>query len=178
MACGRREKPVRPHTPAQVEKKVAEMQALGDPVKFESLQQFLPSNEAIAKDGWQKSDLTGMALSVPIKGAQASLTLKKADAHIVINIIDTVFNQSLFAPVASFLAETFSTSDADGYKKATTMQGFQAFEEWSTKDRTAGITVLVGKRFLIHLQGTGLNSTDPVKAIASHINMTTLADLK
>jgi len=171
-------RPKKPHVPAQIEKKAAAMQSLGDPVNFEALQAFLPSNDFIVKDGWQKSDMTGMLLSVPMKGSQASLTLKKSGAQMVVNITDTVFNQSLYAPVAAFLADGFSTSDADGYKKSVTMQGFPAFEERSIPKRAAGVTVLVGRRFLVHVQGTGVDGTDAVKTIAGQINMARLAELK
>ena len=49
----------------------------GDPVKFEILETFLPGDDFVTKNGWQKRDLTGMALTVPIRGSQASLTLRK-----------------------------------------------------------------------------------------------------
>lgn len=150
----------------------------GDPVKFEVLQGFLPSDEFIIKDGWQKSDMTGMALTVPIRGSQAALTLRKGDVEVVIDIIDTVFNQSLYAPVAAFLADGFATNDARGYKKAITFQNQPAFEEFTSADRTGGITVLVGKRYLVHLQGTGIGSTDIVMSVASQMNLTKLAELK
>ena len=150
----------------------------GEPVKFETLQGFLPDDGYLTREGWHKSDLTGMALTVPIRGAQASVTLRKDNAEVVVDIIDTVFNQSLYAPVAAFLAEGFEAKDAKGYKRSITIQNQPAFEEWTSADRTAGLTVLVGKRYLVHLQATGLPSTDGVKAIASQINMAKLADLK
>ena len=49
----------------------------GEPVKFETLQGFLPDDGYLTREGWHKSDLTGMALTVPIRGAQASVTLRK-----------------------------------------------------------------------------------------------------
>ena len=150
----------------------------GDPVKFEVLQGFLPADEFLTREGLQKSDMTGMALTVPIRGSQASLTLRKGDVEVVVDIIDTVFNQSLYAPVAAFLAEGFSTKDDRGYKKAVTFQNQPAFEEFTSAERTGGLTILVGKRYLVHLQGTGIASTDIVRAVASQINLTKLADLK
>lgn len=149
-----------------------------EPIKFETLQTFLPSDDFIKKDGWQKKEMTGMALSEPVRGSQAQLTIRKGDAQIVIDIIDTLFNQALYAPVAAFLAQGFSVTDEIGYKKAIAIQGEPAFEEWARSERRAAITVLVGKRFLVHLQGTGFNSTDPVKAVAGQINIAKLAAVK
>lgn len=163
---------------ADLQRLATSLQTGADPVKFEVLQEFLPPNDFIVSDGWQKKDMTGMALAEPIRGSQAQLTMRKGDASVVIDIIDTVFNQSLYAPVAAFLADGFAVKDEIGYKKAITIQGQPAFEEWARADRHAGITVLVGKRFLVHLQGTGFSSAEPLKTIAAQINMAKLALLK
>ena len=171
-------KPKKGEAQTAVPKVVNQLQAGTDPVKFDALQAFLPTDDFILKDGWRKSDMTGFMLAEPMKGAQASLTLKKPGAEVVINIVDTVFSQSLFAPIATFLADGFSERNATGFKTRITFQGFPAFEEWTSTERVAGLTVLVGQRFLVHLQGTSMNGTDPLKAVASQINMTGLARLK
>ena len=150
----------------------------GEPVKFEVLETFLPGEDFAKANGWQRSDLTGMALTVPIRGSQASVTLRKDGVEIVVNIIDTVFNQSLYAPVAAFLTEGFSSKSPDGFKRATTMQGQPAFEEWTRADRTGGVTVLVGKRYLLHVQGTGIDTTDVVTRVATAIDLAKLAVLQ
>ncbi len=163
---------------ADLESMARSMQSMGEPVKFQTLQEFLPSDAFLKQDGWEKTELTGMALSVPVKGSQAQVTIRKGGTEIVIDIVDTVFNQSLYAPVAAFLASGFAVTNEQGYKKAITIQSQPAFEEWALTDRRASITVLVGERFLVHLQGKGFNGTDPVKAVASQINMSKLATLK
>lgn len=163
---------------ADVVETAKSLQSSDEPVKFEALQGFLPSTDAIATAGWEKREMSGMALSVPIKGSQASITLKKGDAEVVVDIIDTVFNPSLYAPVAAYLSNGFSAKDANGYKKAVTVAGQPAFEEWNKTDRTAGLTVIVGKRFLMHVLGTGVDSTEPATFMAGQIDMARLAALK
>lgn len=154
------------------------LQSSDEPVKFEALQAFLPGTDAIATAGWEKKDMTGMTLTVPMKGSQASMTLKKGEAEVVIDIIDTVFNQSLYAPVAAYLGNGFYASTGNGYKKAVTVGGQPAFEEWNSKDRTSALTVLVGKRFLVHVLGTNVDSVEPVTFVAGQIDFTRLASLK
>jgi hypothetical protein len=180
-ACGSPRPPGRrpkPDAQTAVPKVVNELQAKTEPVRFDVLQSQLPSDDYLKAEGWQKSDMTGFMLAEPMKGAQASITLKKAGTQVVINIIDTVFSQSLFAPIATFLADGYSEKDDNGFKTGIKIQGFPAFEEWTRQDRSAGLTVLVGQRFLVHLQGTAMNSTDPLKALASQINMVRLSALK
>ena len=58
------------------------LQSSDAPVKYEALQAFLPGTDAIATAGWEKKDMTGMALTVPMKGSQASMTLKLSLIHI------------------------------------------------------------------------------------------------
>lgn len=153
--------------------KAAAMQSAGEPVNFEVLKPLLP-----VMSGWEKKEVTGMMLAVPLKGAQVSERLVNGNAEVVVDIIDTVFNQSLYAPVAAFMEKDFSSSDANGYKRAITFQNEPAFQEWSSKDQTGGLTVLAGKRFLVHLRGKGLNSIEPLLGIASQINIAQLAALK
>jgi len=154
------------------------LQSSDAPVKYEALQAFLPGTDAIATAGWQKTEMTGMALTVPMKGSKASMTLKKDETEVVIDIIDTVFNQSLYAPVAAYLGKGYYSSSGNDYKKAVTVGGQPAFEEWNSKDRTGALTVLVGKRFLVHVLGTNVDSVEPVTFVAGQIDLTRLASLK
>lgn len=172
--CGKTPEP----TNANLIEAAKQLQSDGEPVSFETLQTFMPSNESLTADGWQKTDMTGMALSVPIKGAKASMTIRKADAEITIDIVDTVFNQSVYAPVAAFLAEGFKESSPNSFKQSIRFQEQPAFEEWTQKNQTATLTVLAGRRYLVVVTGKGLNSTAPVKSVATWIDMTKLAGLK
>ena len=119
----------------------------GTPVPFESLQALLPT-----VPGWTRGEMTGMVLSVPMRGTQASLTLSRGDARMSIEIIDTVFNQTLYAPVVAYLTEGFQTTTDDGTKRAAKVQDQPALEEFTQDSQTAALTVLVGKRFLVPRQ--------------------------
>lgn len=154
------------------------LQSGGEPVKFEALQGFLPGTDAVLTAGWQKKDMTGMVLSVPMKGSQASMTLTKGETEVVVDIIDTVFNQSIYAPVAAYLGNGFYSSTGNGYKKAISVGGQPAFEELNKKERSAGLTILVGKRFLVHTLGTNVDSVEPVSFITGQIDIARLANLK
>ena len=159
---------------ATVASQAAAMQSTGiEPVNFEVLRPLLP-----IVSGWEKKEVTGMMLAVPLKGAQVSERLVNGDSEVVVDIIDTVFNQSLYEPIAAFLEQNFSATDTDGYKRAMPFQGQPGFQEWSNKDRTGGLTVLVGKRFLVHLQGKRINSIEPLLGIAGQINIAQLAAIK
>lgn len=144
----------------------------GTPVPFEALQALLP-----AVPGWTRGEMTGMVLSVPVRGTQASLTLSRGGATMSIEIIDTLFNQTLYAPVAAYLTEGFTSSTDSGTKRAVKIQGQPAFEEFTKDGQTATVTVLVGKRFLVHVRTTGVPDTASARGAAESIDMAKLAAL-
>jgi hypothetical protein len=145
----------------------------GTPVPFESLQALLPT-----VPGWTRGEMTGMVLSVPMRGTQASLTLSRGDARMSIEIIDTVFNQTLYAPVVAYLTEGFQTTTDDGTKRAAKVQDQPALEEFTQDSQTAALTVLVGKRFLVHVETTGVSDMTSARIAAAGIDMAKLAALK
>lgn len=142
-------------------------------VTFEALQALLPTVPA-----WTRGEMTGVVLSEPVRGTQASLTLSRGDARMTIEIVDTVFNQALYAPVAAYLDEGFTASTDARHTRAVRIHNQPAFEEFTTEDQRATVTVLVGKRFLVHVQTTGVPDTTSARNAAESIDMAKLAGLK
>jgi hypothetical protein len=95
-----------------------------------------------------------------------------------IEIIDTVFNQTLYAPVVAYLTEGFQTTTDDGTKRAAKVQDQPALEEFTQDSQTAALTVLVGKRFLVHVETTGVSDMTSARIAAAGIDMAKLAALK
>lgn len=144
----------------------------GTPVPFEALQALLPT-----VPGWTRGEMTGMVLSVPLRGTQASLQLTRGDAAMSIEIIDTVFNQALYAPVAAYLADGFTSSTDGDTTRAVKVQGQPAFEQFTRDGQTAAVTVLVGQRFLVRVQTTGVPDMTSARGAADAIDMAKLAAL-
>ena len=84
----------------------------------------------------------------------------------------------MYAPVAAYLSTGFSVTDENVYKKGLTIAGQPAFEEWDKNAKTGSVTMIVGKRFLLHVQTTGVDNTDLAKSVATRIDTAKLAALK
>ena len=64
----------------------------------------------------------------------------------------------------------------DGNK--TTIGGNPAVEKWSKSDQRGELNILVGKRFMITVEGSDLSSIQDVHAFASAMDFGAIAALK
>lgn len=136
---------------------------------FESLGAALPE-----VSGWQRGEVTGSSTSFPMPMSQTEATYENGDAQIEVEIIDTALNQMLFAPFSMYLAGNYSERTSDGYRKGTSIKGQPGFEEVNTSDKTAEITLVVGKRFIVHARGTDV-AVEPVRAVLERMDFGKLA---
>ena len=136
---------------------------------FESLGAALPE-----VSGWQRGEVTGSSTSFPFPMSQTEATYENGEARIEVEIIDTALNQMLFAPFAMYLAGNYSERTSDGYRKGTSIKGQPGFEEVNTSDKTAEITLVVGKRFIVHARGRDV-AVEPVRAVLDRMDFGKLA---
>lgn len=140
-----------------------------DVVPFETLRVALPE-----VSGWQQGNVTGTSTAFPMPMSQAEATYKNGDAEIEVEIIDTALNQMLFAPFSMYLAGNYSERTSDGYRKGTSIKGQPGFEEVNTSDKTAEITLVVGKRFIVYARGRDV-AVEPVRAVLERMDFGKLA---
>jgi hypothetical protein len=76
------------------------------------------------------------------------------------------------------LATGYSKESSDGYEKAVTVGGNPGFEKWQKDSKTGELNVLVGKRFLVTIEGHDLADTKVLNEFASKMDMGKLAGLK
>ena len=54
------------------------------------------------------------------------------------------------------IAAGYSRETSDGYEKATTIGGNPAVEKWDKGDNRGELNILVGKRFMVTIEGRDL----------------------
>ena len=148
----------------------------GKPVQtlpFQTLQTHLPK-----VSGWEMSEPQGQRLTMPMPFSQVETDYRKGDSEIEVTIVDTGFAQMLVAPWSMMLATGYSTETSDGYEKATTVGGHPAFEKWNKRDKDGELNILVGKRFMVSLDGRELADIKDLHAFASAIDLNAIAGLK
>lgn len=144
-----------------------------EPVSFRDLQTLFPDVE-----GWQKGKPTGEKMSSPFKYSQAEVEYTKGDARVTLKMVDSGFNQLLLTPYAMFLTAGYEKETADGYEKSTKVNGEPGWEKWDSSGKDGELNALVGKRFLVQIEGRRIDDTKPLHDFAGRIDMGKLAELK
>jgi hypothetical protein len=144
-----------------------------DPVSFRDLQTFFPDLE-----GWEKEKPTGERMTSPFAFSQAEVRYSKGDSQIEMKLVDSGFNQLLFTPFAMMMQAGYEKETQSGYEKSTTVAGMPGWEKWDTEGKDGSVNALVGKRFLLSIEGSNLTDVKALHAIAGKIDLNKLAALK
>mgnify|MGYP001157990760 CR=1 FL=1 len=143
------------------------------PVAFQTLQTQLPK-----VSGWEMDEPRGERMTMPMPFSQIEADYRKGDANVDVKIVDTGMAQMLVAPWAMMIAAGYSRESSDGYEKATTIGGNPAVEKWDKGDKRGELNILVGKRFMVTIEGSALSSIADVNAFASAMDFGAIAALK
>jgi hypothetical protein len=140
-----------------------------EPVSFKELQVAFPDF-----DGWEKGKPTGEKMSSPVSYSQATVRYRKGDAEITAKLVDSGFNPLLIAPLSMFLSAGYEKETEDGYEKATKVAGFPGFERWNSESKTGEVSAVVGKRFILTVEGDNLDDTKLLHQFAERANLRAL----
>jgi hypothetical protein len=144
-----------------------------DPVSFRDLQTFFPD-----LDGWEKEKPTGERMTSPFAFSQAEVRYSKGDSQIEMKLVDSGFNQLLFTPFAMMMQAGYEKETQSGYEKSTTVAGMPGWEKWNTDGKDGSVNALVGKRFLLSIEGSNVPDVKALHTIAAKIDLNKLAALK
>jgi hypothetical protein len=144
-----------------------------DPVSFKDLQTVMPE-----VSGWEKANPTGERMTSPFSFSQASVTYKKGDAEIEQKILDSGFNQLLFTPFTMFMAAGYEKETQDGFERSLDIAGNPGWEKWDKGSKNGELSVVVGKRFLVQLEGHGVDDIKTLHTVLDQTDLAKLASLK
>ena len=144
-----------------------------EPVAFQTLQTHLPK-----VSGWEMDEPEGERMNMPVAFSQIETTYKKGEARINAKIVDTGFAQMLMAPWSMMLASGYSRETSSGYEKATSLSGNPAIEKWDKGAKNGELDVLVGKRFMVSLEGHDIDDMKQLQDFASNFNFGAIAAAK
>jgi hypothetical protein len=144
-----------------------------EPIAFQTLQTHLPK-----VSGWEMKEPEGERMTSPFPFSQIEARYTKGEARIDAKIVDTGFAQMLVAPWSMMLAAGYSKESSRGYEKATTVSGHPAIEKWTKDTKRGELDVLVGKRFMVTIEGRGVDDIKAVQDFASNFNFGAIAAAK
>jgi hypothetical protein len=144
-----------------------------DPVSFRDLQALFPE-----LDGWEKATPRGERMTMPFAMSQAEVRYTKGTSRVEIKIVDAAFSQMFLAPYAMMLQSGYEKEDERGYEKSTTVAGQPGWEKWNTRGKDGEVNAVIGKRFLLTIEGDDLDDIKTLHEIAGKIDVAKLAALK
>ncbi len=108
-------------------------------------------------------------------GTEAEATYTLGDKSFRLKLVDSSGLGAL-AGIGGAMGMTHSREDADGYERATTVDGQMQVEEWSNKNHHGSFTQQVANRFMITAEGQA-ESIDQLKSAVAAIDQGKLASL-
>jgi len=110
--------------------------------------------------------------------SQASVTYKKGDAEIEQKIMDSGFNQLLFAPFTMFMTTGYEKETADGFERSVNVGGNPGWEKWDKGSKNGELAIVVAKRFLVQVEGHGVEDVKELHTVLDKTDLAKLAGLK
>jgi len=144
-----------------------------EPIAFQTLQTHLPK-----VSGWEMKEPEGEKMTSPFPFSQIEARYTKGEARIDAKIVDTGFAQMLVAPWSMMLAAGYSKESSRGYEKATTVSGHPAIEKWNKDSKNGELDILVGKRFMVTIEGHDVDDMKTVQDFASKFDFNAIAAAK
>jgi len=144
-----------------------------EPVAFQTLQTALPE---VA--GWEMQKPKGERMTMPMAFSQSETTYRNGEQRVKLSIIDTALAALVLGPYRMMAAAGYSRESSDGYEKATTFNGHAAVEKWQPERKDGEFTVIVGDRFVVHLQGTNVSDIKTLHDFAGKVDLGKVAAMK
>ena len=144
-----------------------------DPVSFRELQTVMPE-----VSGWERKNPTGERMTAPFNFSQASVTYTKGDARIEQKIMDSGYNQMLFAPFSMFMVAGYEKETQDGFERSVNVGGNPGFEKWDKGTKNGELTVVVNKRFLVQVEGHDIADEKVLHTVLDQTDLKKLSGLK
>jgi hypothetical protein len=144
-----------------------------EPIAFQTLQSHLPR-----VSGWDMDEPKGQRMTMPVPFSQVETEYRKGDSRVELTIVDTGFAQLLLAPWSMMLAAGYANETTDGYEKAINIAGHPAIEKWNTRNKDGELNILVGKRYMVTIDGRDLADIKALHQFASAIDLAAIAALK
>lgn len=143
------------------------------PVSFRDLQTVFPEI-----GGWEREKPTGQRMNMPVPFSEAQVAYRKDDASVEVKIMDSGLNQILIAPFSAFLQAGYEQETESGYQKSLTVKGYPGWEEFQTDSNQGQVNALVGKRFVVTIEGSGIKDTKVLHEFVEKLDLKKLETMK
>lgn len=123
--------------------------------------------------GWTRGEPVAQENTSP-RGAHVVTTYTRGSEKLELEIADTGGEPSAIESLEHMAGSNTNRTVGNGYFKGTMVGAFPAVESWNTVEKIGELSVLIGRRFIIHVAGSGLKDAAPMRAVAAAVDTTRL----
>lgn len=126
-------------------------------VDWRKLQEFLPNKI----DGMPRTNESGQtAGAMGFNFSETEGTYEEGDRRMNLKIVDTGGFGGLISMSAAWATVTIDKEDRNGYERTLEIDGYKAIEKYDKNSKNGELSVLVGKRFIVTLDGDDVAMDD------------------
>ena len=91
-----------------------------------------------------------------------------------LEIADTGGDARAIESLEKLAGSNMNRKVGNGYFKGAVVATFPAIESWNTVDKLGELSVLIRRRFIVHVAGSGLKDAAPMRALAEAVDTSRL----
>ncbi len=144
-------------------------------IDFRQLKELLPAEAA----GLARKEATGEkngAMGMTVSQASGKYANGDNSETLDISIVDAGGTGAIMG-LAAWTMIDVDKETADGYERTTKIGDYKAFEEYTNSSKSGKLSVVVGQRFVVSLEGRGLDM-DKLQSVLKQIDLDKLAGMK
>lgn len=143
------------------------------PVSFKVLMNYLPKEVFGLKAGKPRGE-TATWDKWTHSLASVDFRSESDNQNARVNIYDYAYISNLYLPYQMLFKMKYNRESSEGYEKSTEINGHPTFERWNEEGKDNEVTVLVGKRFIVHVE-TNEMPEGSARKIAEGMDLSSLA---
>lgn len=124
--------------------------------------------------GWTRGEITAQEGSAPDRSTHVVVTYSRGAEQLELEIADTGGAERAIESLEHLAGSDTSRTLDNGYFKGTTVAGFPAVESLNTVDKLGELSVLIRRRYIIHVAGSGLADAAPMRTLAEAVDTSRL----
>jgi len=124
--------------------------------------------------GWTRGEISAQEGPAPNRSTHVLVTFTRGAEKLDLEIADTGGDERAIESLEHMAGSTTSRTVGNGYFKGTTVATFPAVESWNTVDKIGELSILIRRRFIIHVAGARLADAAPMRALAEAVDTSRL----
>jgi hypothetical protein len=124
--------------------------------------------------GWTRGELVAQEGLPPERSTHVVVTFTRDAGKMELEIADTGGAPDAIESLEHIAGSPTNRTVGNGYFKGTTIGSFPAVESWNTVEKVGEVSVLIRRRFIIHVAGSGLTDAAPMRALAEAVDTSRL----